>query len=166
VSTCEELIATELIFDNVLTPLTASEAAALISCLVCQEKAEEKPKIASTNLQKAYASLVKITTSLGNVQIDCGLPIHINDYLKETVNDGLMGVTYAWAEKMNFSEISQLTDVPEGSIVRTIVRLDETCRDFKSAARIIGDPGLSKKMEEASQLIKRDIIFASSLYVT
>jgi antiviral helicase SKI2 len=66
----------------------------------------------------------------------------------------------------SFSEITTLTDVPEGTIIRTIVRLDETCRDFKSAARIIGDPGLASKMEEASQLIKRDIVFASSLYVT
>lgn len=65
-----------------------------------------------------------------------------------------------------FADICELTDVPEGSIVRTIVRLDETCREFKNAARIIGDSSLFKKMEEASQAIKRDIVFAASLYVT
>lgn len=48
--------------------------------------------------------------------------------------------------------------------MRAIVRLDETCREVKSAARMIGDPSLFKKMEEAELLIKRDIVFAASLY--
>ena len=31
-----------------------------------------------------------------------------------------------------------------GTIVRCIVRLDETCRDVRNAARVIGDPVLYK----------------------
>jgi len=63
-----------------------------------------------------------------------------------------------------FSEIMKLTECQEGLIVRTIQRLDEMIRDVKDAARIIGDPSLRKKMEEASECIKRDIVFAASLY--
>jgi antiviral helicase SKI2 len=63
-----------------------------------------------------------------------------------------------------FKHITDLTDVLEGSIVRCIVRLDETCREVRGAARMIGDPSLYKKMEEAELLIKRDIVFAASLY--
>lgn len=51
-------------------------------------------------------------------------------------------------------------------IVRTIVRLDETCREFRNAAAIMGNSALHKKMETASNLIKRDIVFAASLYIT
>lgn len=65
-----------------------------------------------------------------------------------------------------FAEICELTDVPEGLIVRTIVRLDETCREFKNAAAIMGNSALCKKMEIASNAIKRDIVFAASLYIT
>lgn len=49
-------------------------------------------------------------------------------------------------------------------IVRCIQRLNETCKDVCNAARVIGDPELHKKMKEASTLIKRDIVFAASLY--
>jgi antiviral helicase SKI2 len=49
-------------------------------------------------------------------------------------------------------------------IVRCIQRLDETLRDVRDAARIIGDPILYQKMGEASTAIKRDIVFAASLY--
>ena len=58
-----------------------------------------------------------------------------------------------------------LTDVQEGSIVRYIVRLEETCKEIRSAARVIGDPTLYKLAETASTLIKRDIVFAASLYI-
>lgn len=65
-----------------------------------------------------------------------------------------------------FADICELTDVPEGMIVRTIVRLDETCREVRNAAAIMGNSALHKKMETASNLIKRDIVFAASLYIT
>lgn len=75
-----------------------------------------------------------------------------------------------------------MTDVPEGTIVRVITRLDETCREVRDAARVIGDAELFKKMEEAQIKIKRDskllrssysnlvthnawtVVFAASLY--
>ena len=60
--------------------------------------------------------------------------------------------------------ITSISVVSLGIIVRCIQRLDETCRDVRNAARIIGDPKLGEKMEEASAMIKRDIVFAASLY--
>jgi antiviral helicase SKI2 len=65
-----------------------------------------------------------------------------------------------------FQEITDLTSVQEGTIVRTITRLDEIIRDFRSAARLIGSSGLYLKMEAASECIRRDIIFSPSLYLT
>lgn len=53
-----------------------------------------------------------------------------------------------------------------GIIVRCIQRLNETCRDVKNAAKVIGDPVLTDKMEQGSSLIKRDIVFAGSLYTS
>jgi antiviral helicase SKI2 len=46
--------------------------------------------------------------------------------------------------------------VAEGTIVRVITRLDETCREVRDAARVIGDADLMKKMEEAQSKIRRD----------
>ena len=55
-----------------------------------------------------------------------------------------------------FEQITGLTDVAEGTIVRVITRLDETCREVRDAARVIGDAELFKKMEESQIKIKRD----------
>jgi antiviral helicase SKI2 len=53
----------------------------------------------------------------------------------------------------------------EGSIVRAVVRLDQACREVGDAARVMGDTGLWAQMQAASAAIKRDVVFAASLYV-
>ena len=53
----------------------------------------------------------------------------------------------------------------EGTIVRVITRLDETCREVRDAARVIGDAELFKKMEEAQIKIKRDSTFSDLLFM-
>jgi antiviral helicase SKI2 len=72
---------------------------------------------------------------------------------------------HEWAKGAAFADVCSLTDVQEGSIVRTITRLDEMTRDVRNAARIMGDSALFEKMELASAAIKRDIVFSASLYV-
>ena len=78
------------------------------------------------------------------------------------LNFGLCEVVWEWAKGTSFEEITKLTDVAEGTIVRVITRLDETCREVRDAARVIGDAGLFKKMEDAQARIKRD----SELFLT
>ncbi len=87
----------------------------------------------------------------------------VGEYVDQ-FNFGLVEVTHKWALGQPFAEIVSLTDVQEGVIVRTIQRLDEALRDVKDAARVIGDPMLYQKMDESSTIIKRDIVFAASLY--
>jgi hypothetical protein len=84
---------------------------------------------------------------------------------KPIINFGLCSVVYQWARGIPFKEITRMTEFQEGSIVRTITRLDELCRDIQNAARVMGNPSLYYKMEAASQCIKRDIVFAASLYL-
>ena len=77
----------------------------------------------------------------------------------------MVEVVYEWARGMSFNRIMDLTDVLEGTIVRVMTRLDETCREVKNAARIIGDPTLFLKMQESQEMIKRDITAVASLYM-
>jgi antiviral helicase SKI2 len=74
-------------------------------------------------------------------------------------------VVYEWAKGMSFNRITDLTDVMEGTIVRVVTRLDETCREVMSAARLVGDPELYSKMEKAREMIRRDVVFTASLYM-
>ncbi len=53
----------------------------------------------------------------------------------------------------------------QGSLVRAVRRVEEILRQIMSGATVIGDVSLRAKFEEASTRIKRDIIFAASLYL-
>lgn len=83
----------------------------------------------------------------------------------EQLNFGLVPVVYEWSRGVSFFKITSLTSVQEGIIVKTIQRLDELCGNLRNAARIIGDTVLESKIEQCSVLIRRDIVFAASLYV-
>lgn len=100
---------------------------------------------------------------IARIQKSCGLDV-IQEEAVANLKFGLVEVVYEWARGLPFKHITDLTDVLEGSIVRCIVRLNESCREVSSAARLIGDTSLYRKMEEASELIRRDIVFAASLY--
>ncbi|GCB72592.1 hypothetical protein scyTo_0002073 [Scyliorhinus torazame] len=157
-----ELIVTEMVFENVLTDLHPEEIVALLSCLVFQQKTQVEPELNEV-LRKGIERIRGVAERIATLQRECSLQESIEDFVDQ-FKFGLVEVVYEWAKGLPFAEITRLTDVQEGIIVRCIQRLNETCRDVRNAARIIGDPTLNAKMEQASNLIKRDIVFAASLY--
>lgn len=76
-----------------------------------------------------------------------------------------MEAVYAWARGSKFYEIMTGTPVFEGSLIRGIRRLEEVLQQLILAAKSIGETELESKLEEAVSRIKRDIVFAASLYL-
>ena len=64
-----------------------------------------------------------------------------------------------------FVDVCKETDIFEGSIIRATRRLDELINELAAAAAVIGDVGLEQKFREAAATIRRDIMFAASLYI-
>ncbi len=162
----DELVLTELILENVLAEYEPAEIAALLSAFVFQEKTQSEPRL-TAKLENGRKTITSIAEHVNNTQ-----EVHQVIQTSEGATDfasssrfGLMEVVYEWARGMSFKNITDLTDVLEGTIVRTITRLDETCREVKNAARIIGDPELYQKMQTTQDLIRRDITAVASLYM-
>ncbi|KAF9975728.1 hypothetical protein BGZ73_000530 [Actinomortierella ambigua] len=162
INTADELILTELIFDNMLADFEPEEIVALLSCFVFQEKNASPPSLTG-KLSQGRDMILALEQRIAEIQYAQGLT-STTPPGESALKFGLVEVVYEWAKGMTFKQITELTDVQEGSIVRTIHRLDETCNEVKSAARMIGDASLYTKMDVASQAIKRDIVFAASLY--
>ncbi|CAB1351333.1 unnamed protein product [Coregonus sp. 'balchen'] len=146
-----ELLLTELLFENALSTLAPEESAALLSCLVFQQKTQ--------GIERVLA----VAQRIGELQRDCGITQTVEEFVGQ-FKFGLTEVVYCWARGMPFAEIAQLTDVQEGTVVRCIQRLDEVLKEVRQAARIVGDSVLGSKMEKASLAIRRDIVFTASLY--
>ncbi|KAI0652358.1 antiviral helicase [Trametes meyenii] len=159
INSANELVLTELILENTLAAYEPEEVVALLSCFVFQEKTDVEP-VVPPKLQEGLAALNALAERVERVQDRHKVP---GEEFR-TLKPGLVEVVYEWAKGMPFEQITDLTDVAEGTIVRVITRLDETCREVRDAARVIGDAELFKKMEEAQIKIRRDIVFAASLY--
>jgi antiviral helicase SKI2 len=168
VNTCEELVVTEMVFEGILNELEPAEIVAALSSLIYQQKSDdddfdiEMPE----SLLNCCQRMKTIALNLGQMQKEHGLDVDPMEYSENTLKFGLVHVVYEWALGVPFSNICELTTAQEGSIVRCITRLDELCREVRNCARVVGNPTLYRKMEAASVAIKRDIVFASSLYVS
>ncbi|KAK3673037.1 Antiviral helicase ski2 [Recurvomyces mirabilis] len=166
IHSADELVLTELVLENVLAEFEPEEIVALLSSFVFQEKTDSIPNLTPA-LERGQEILIKISEKVNHYQT-----LHQVILSSDDSNDfvsrprfGLVEVVYEWARGMPFNRITDLTDVLEGTIVRVITRLDETCREVKNAARIIGDPTLFTKMQSCQELIKRDICATASLYM-
>lgn len=176
VNTCESIILTELVFEKVLQKLDAADLAALLCSLVFQEKVDgestgysqiDRLREESSGLYESCQSMISVLSCLGIVQAECGLAVSPLEYVRNNANFGFIVGVRAWAKGKTFAEVCEECEggIPEGSIVRTIVRLCEVLRETKNVGRVIGDPDLQAKAEEAVGLVRRDVIFAASLYI-
>jgi antiviral helicase SKI2 len=171
---CCELILVELCFENVLQTMTAQSFASLLVALVFQESSDEgeasiidRLKSVADDLYSGALAMVGILTSIGGVQASCGLPVSPADFARSQAKFGLCEGVHLWASGRPFTEVCEaVPDIAEGSIVRSIVRLSELIREVRNVGRTIGDSRLQELADTANGLIKRDVIFAASLYVT
>ena len=60
---------------------------------------------------------------------------------------------------------SKMTDVYEGSLIRTFRRLEECMRQMAQAAKVMGSEELETNFETSLTMVKRDIVAAQSLYL-
>ncbi|ODQ79273.1 hypothetical protein BABINDRAFT_162307 [Babjeviella inositovora NRRL Y-12698] len=163
ISTGDELLLTELIFNGTLNELTPEQNAALLSCFVFQERSKETPRL-KPELAEPLKSLQEMASKIAKVFKDSKLEIVEKEYV-ESFRSELMEVVFSWCQGATFTQICKMTDVYEGSLIRMFKRLEELLRQLVVAAKTIGNVALEEKMEKALTLVHRDIVSAASLYL-
>lgn len=159
----DELVLTELIFQGLFNDLEVDHTVALLSCFAFEEKSDSALKL-KDELQAPLRQLQDAARRIAKVSKECKLNID-EDEAVERFKPQMMDVVLAWAKGAKFIEICKMTDVFEGSIIRSMRRLEELIRQLTVAARVIGNTELESKFAEGILKIKRDIVFAASLYL-
>lgn len=162
-----ELLITEIVFENLLGNLSDEAIPAILSCFIFDNKGFKEP---STENVSDIPELVEITNKI----IDIGL--HFGEIEKEeqveecsthfidVLNMDSIRAVYEWAKGESFLEIMNHTELQEGIMVRCIQRVDELLKNIRLAAKNLESKEFETKLERASRLIRRDIVFAPSLY--
>jgi len=159
-----EILLTELLFKGLLNDMETEMIVALLSCLVNVHRTPDNFSLPE-EFQIPLKALQDIVSRIASVSVESGLVQEGNAV--DRVMPSLMEVTYRWAKGAKFVDVIGLTSAYEGDIVRMMRRLEEMLRQLAGAARspAIGSMELHDKFLAGIQLIKRDIVFASSLYL-
>ncbi|XP_047506504.1 exosome RNA helicase MTR4 [Pieris napi] len=162
-SSADELLLTELIFNGVFNSLTPEQCAALVSCFVCDENSTQA-SATGEELKGVLRQLQEYARRIAKISIEAHMDLVEDEYVGK-FKCTIMDVVLAWAKGANFLQICKMTDVFEGSIIRCMRRLEEVLRQLCQAAVNIGNVDLENKFTEAIKMLKRDIVFAASLYM-
>ncbi|GBE84664.1 ATP-dependent RNA helicase mtr4 [Sparassis crispa] len=166
ISTGDELLLTELIFNGAFNTLSPEQCAGLLSCFVFAEKSEQVIKL-KEELAAPLRVMQEIARRIAKVSKESKLAIDEEEYVKSFKVE-LMDAVVQWCRGASFSDICKLTDQFEGNLIRVFRRLQELLRQMNQAAKVIGNTELEEKFEKASEMLERpnSVIFCSSLYIT
>mmetsp|Transcript_95298 Transcript_95298/g.208402 ORF Transcript_95298/g.208402 Transcript_95298/m.208402 type:complete len:1043 (+) Transcript_95298:202-3330(+) len=162
-TSADEVLMTEIVFQNVFAELQPNHIVALCSCLVFDERSEDANPT-NPDLLRGFENMKAIARRVGEVMVECKIPVDVEEYIGK-LKPQLIDTVLAWLEGKRFYEIMQSCSLFEGSVVRVIRRLEELVRELATAAKTIGNADLEKKLNEGRANLKRGIIFAASLYL-
>eukprot|EP00547_Thalassionema_nitzschioides_P008956 CAMPEP_0194227698 /NCGR_PEP_ID=MMETSP0156-20130528/42992_1 /TAXON_ID=33649 /ORGANISM="Thalassionema nitzschioides, Strain L26-B" /LENGTH=1107 /DNA_ID=CAMNT_0038960191 /DNA_START=38 /DNA_END=3361 /DNA_ORIENTATION=- len=169
INTADELLVVELMFTGIFADLTSEQCVALLSVLTFDERNKKDEnddplKGLKGYLTIPYIKLQDVARSVCHAIQACKIELDEDEYV-EKFNPGMMEAVFAWSKGAKFVDVQKLTDTFEGSTIRTLRRLEELVRQIANASKAIGNAELQAKMEKGSELLKRDIVFCSSLYL-
>ncbi|CAO1614210.1 unnamed protein product [Sympodiomycopsis kandeliae] len=165
ISTGDELLLTEMIFNGVFNDLTPEQCAALLSCFVFTEKSEQPVRL-KEDLAAPLRIMQETARRIAKVSKESRMEINEDEYISSFKVE-MMDAVMQWCKGAKFSEICKLTDVFEGSVIRAFRRLQELIRQMTMAAKAIGNVELEEKFNASLAKLERQssIIFSPSLYL-
>ncbi|KAF9887865.1 ATP-dependent RNA helicase mtr4 [Aspergillus nanangensis] len=164
ISTGDELMLSELLFNGFFNKLTPEQAASVLSVFIFEEKTKETPALTRDELAKPLKEIQAQARIIAKVSQESKLAVNEEEYV-QSFHWELMEVIYEWANGKSFADICKMTDVYEGSLIRVFRRLEECLRQMAQAAKVMGSEELESKFEEALTKVRRDIVAAQSLYL-
>ncbi|KAH7389625.1 rRNA-processing arch domain-containing protein [Phaeosphaeria sp. MPI-PUGE-AT-0046c] len=163
ISTGDELVLSELLFNRFFNELTPEQCAACLSCFIFEEKSTDVPAL-KEELAKPYREIQQQARVIAKMSQESKLTVNEEEYLKSFKFE-LMDVVYAWSKGASFADICKMTDVYEGSLIRLFRRLEELLRQIAQASKVMGSEELEQKFQAALELVRRDLVAAQSLYL-
>ncbi|KAF2262252.1 antiviral helicase [Lojkania enalia] len=163
ISTGDELVLSELLFNRFFNELTPEQCAACLSCFIFEEKSNETP-VLKEELAKPFREIQQQAKVIAKISQESKLAVNEEEYLN-TFKYQLMEVVYSWSKGTSFAQICKMTDVYEGSLIRLFRRLEELLRQIAQAAKVMGSEELEQKFTAALEMVRRDLVAAQSLYL-
>jgi len=166
INECNELILTELIYNNYLDSIDHKSLGALLS-IFC----DSKPVGSNDNLAseayfpddfKDYVDYVNLicrdyTTHENNLRLNVNYCWNINLYMIEP--------TYKWMNGYEFEQVSREYGLFEGNLIKDFLKIYNISAELEKAAEILNKTHLQVEAAKIRDIVVRDIVNIESLYI-
>ena len=123
-SSADELLLTEMMFNGLFNNLSPPQIASILSCFVCGEKSSEMPKLTDA-LSGPLRTMQDMARRIAKVSRDCKLDLEEDSYV-EKFKPFMMDLVNEWCKGCAFLSLCKMTDMFEGSIIRHVILLNVT----------------------------------------
>jgi ATP-dependent RNA helicase DOB1 len=103
ISTGDELVLSELLFNRFFNELTPEQCAACLSCFIFEEKSSNVPAL-KEELAKPYREIQQQARVIAKMSQESKLTVNEDEYLKSFKYE-LMDVVFAWSKGATFAQI-------------------------------------------------------------
>lgn len=104
ISTGDELMLSELLFNGFFNDLTPEQVAAVISVFVFEEKTKETPALTKDELAQPLKEIQSQARRIAKVSQESKMAVNEDEYV-QSFHWELMEVIYEWAHGMSFAQI-------------------------------------------------------------
>lgn len=165
INECNELIFTEMIYEEMINHMTPEEIVATIAVFIEERSKEEINNIKSLNIPYLIKDVLfevnRIVQDMSQVEYDNWININTDWNLYFT----FISPAYKWACGKSIQEICETSEIYEGNFVKHIIKINKICQDILKICEITKNDVLKKKVEQIEPLIIRDIVTVESLYI-
>lgn len=103
ISTGDEIVLSEMLFEKEFNTLTPEQCAACLSCFIFEEKSKESPSLRE-DLAVPFRKIQEKARSIVKVSQDAKMPLNEDEYV-QSFKCELMEVVYQWCKGASFAEI-------------------------------------------------------------
>ena len=170
ISSADEILLTEMLFNGAFNSLDENSISSILSCFLATEGTgfpEERKKAEENSYMSSLHEIIKQNAEReADVLIECKLPVDKDSFIKSFKMEYMLPLLHWTQGEKTFGDICKDTKIYEGSIIRVIRRLDELLKELGESARLLGNTNLNQLFENTSKKIQRGIPFAASLYLS
>tara|TARA_B100000767_G_scaffold16387_1_gene15345 strand:+ start:3159 stop:5462 length:2304 start_codon:yes stop_codon:yes gene_type:complete len=165
ISECNEIILTEIIYDDFFLTLENYEIISIIAAFI-EEKSNDDITFESLDVP---LNIKKILKDIGNIGKEFG-DYEYSNYIEIGTDWNLylsfIGPAYDWAKGRSIHEIyAKYNDIYEGTFIRNILRINNIVDNIRNIAEMLNKPELMKKLENMDSILIRDQVTTESLYI-
>jgi ATP-dependent RNA helicase DOB1 len=104
ISSGDELVLSELLFNGFFNNLTPEQIAAIMSCFVFEEKVKEAPPLSKDELAKPLREIQSQARTIAKVSQESKMALNEDEYV-QSFKWELMEVVYDWSQGKSFADI-------------------------------------------------------------